>query len=409
MSTGTLSWSMAARLQNERKIVTQSSTASADKFERIKEIFAREQVEKPLAVKYGDIPVSYDAITPEWMTAILCRDTPGAEVTEVMLGDPDTGTSNRRRIYVEYNQAGRDAGLAKSVFCKATQDLANRILLSTAGTKSEVRFFNDIRPTLDIDAPEAYFAAYDPESWASIIVLRDIADEVTFCSHKTEMHEDLAHSQMELLGKVHGQFHESPLFQGKFSDMIVFRDRFHLLCERNGFEKCCVDGFLASEEFVPERLFARESEIWPATMRAVDRHKGLPETLTHNDVHLKNWYMRGSAMGLGDWQVSCRGHWSRDLAYTIGTALKPEQRRVMERDLVAYYLDRLHAAGGPRVTFDEAWDHYREQMLSALAWWTMTLTPAADMPDMQPYDTTREFIHRLAVAIDDLGSLDIPA
>lgn len=383
-------------------------TDNQDKFQRIKEIYEREQIEQPKAREYGDIPVSYEAITPQWMTAILCRDTPGAEVTEVRLGDVDSGTSNRRRIYVEYNEAGRKAGLPPSVFCKATHDLANRILLSTAGTKSETRFFNEIRPTLDIDAPEAFFAGYDPESWASIIVLKDLATEVEFCSHKTVMTEHLAHSQMHLLGKVHGTYYQSPRFENEFADMIVFRDRFHLLCERNGFQKCCEDGFAASKEFVPERLFAREAEVWPATIRAVDRHKGLPETLTHNDVHLKNWYIRGNGMGLGDWQVSCRGHWSRDLAYTIGTALTPEQRREMERDLIVYYLDRLHAAGGPKVSFDEAWDHYREQMLSALAWWTMTLTPAGDMPDMQPYDTTVEFIRRLVVAIDDLDSLDVP-
>lgn len=384
-------------------------TETLDKFERIKAIFAQEQIDQPIAREYGDIPVSYEAITVEWMTAIMCRDTPGAAVTGVRLGDVDTGTSNRRRIYLEYNQAGEAAGLPPSVFCKATHDLANRILLSTAGTKSEVRFFNEIRPTLDIDAPEAFFAGYDPDSWASILVLRDIAGEVEFCSHRTEMTETMAHSQMDLLAKVHGTYYESPKFDTQFSDMIRFRDRFHLLCERNGFEKCCTEGFHGSKEFMPERLFAREAEVWPATMRAVDRHKGLPETLTHNDVHLKNWYIRGEGMGLGDWQVSCRGHWSRDLAYTIATALKPEQRRVMERDLITYYLDRLNAAGGPKVSFDEAWDHYREQLLSALAWWTMTLTPAGDMPDMQPLDTTIEFLRRLLIAIDDLDALDIPA
>lgn len=382
-------------------------TVSTDVFDRIKAIYEREQIEKPLARNFGDIPVSYEAITPEWMTAILCRNAPSAEVRRVRLGDVDGGTSNRRRIYIEYNEAGKAAGLPTSVFCKATHDLANRILLSTAGTKSETRFFNAIRPVLQIDAPEAWFAAYDPESWASIIVLKDLGGEVEFCSHTTAMDEVLARSQMDLLGKLHGKFYESPRFQDDLADMITFRDRFHLLCERNGLQKCCEDGVRAAQDYIPARLFAREAEIWAATVRAVDRHKGLPETLTHNDVHLKNWYIRGRTMGLGDWQVSCRGHWSRDLAYTIGTGLTPEQRRVLERDLIAYYLDRLRDEGGPNVPFKEAWAHYCEQMLSALAWWTMTLTPAGDMPDMQPRDTTVEFIRRLAIAIDDLGSLDV--
>jgi hypothetical protein len=37
-----------------------------------------------------------------------------------------TGTANRRRIYTTWNEAGKQAGLPASVFCKATHDLENR-------------------------------------------------------------------------------------------------------------------------------------------------------------------------------------------------------------------------------------------------------------------------------------------
>lgn len=379
-----------------------------DKLARIKAAYAQEQLDLPVARELGDIPVSYEAIAPEWFTAILCRDTPEAVVTGIRLDEPDTGTSNRRRIFIEYNAVGTAARLPESVFCKATHALENRILLATAGTKSEVRFYNEIRPLLDIDAPQSLYAAYNPESWASIIMLRDMASEVEFCSHMTILDRALVESQLDLLATMHGHFYDSPLFETQFVDMIRFCDRFHLLVEKNGFQRCCEDGFAAAKAVIPQRLFARQAEIWPATLRAVDRHISLTDTLTHNDVHLKNWYIRNQrSMGLGDWQVSCRGHWSRDLAYTLGTSLDPVDRRSFERDLVAYYLEGLKAAGGPEIAFDEAWRHYREQMLSALAWWTMTLTPAGDMPDMQPQDTTMEFIRRLSIAIDDLGSLDI--
>ena len=383
-----------------------------DKLTRIKAAFAREQISKPMARDAADIPVSYEAITPEWLTAILCRDVAGAAVTAFRLDVPDSGTSNRRRIFLEYNATGANAGLPASVFCKATHALENRILLSTAGIESEVRFYNEIRPMLAIDAPQAFFAGYDPESYASIIVLRDMAGEVEFCSHRTPMGREAVESQLDLLATMHGTFYESDLFRTRLANTIRFCERFHLLDQRNGIGIACANGFRAAEPVIPVRLAARGDDIWPATVRAVDRHATLPDTLTHNDVHLKNWYLRERSgarpsMGLGDWQVSCRGHWSRDLAYAIATALEPEDRRALERDLVAYYLDRLAAAGGPRVLFEEAWRHYREQMLSALAWWTMTLAPRPEMPDMQPEDTTLEFIRRLAVAIDDLNSLDV--
>jgi aminoglycoside/choline kinase family phosphotransferase len=383
-------------------------STDSDKIERIKAAYAREQLEPPKAVKAGDIPVSYEAITPEWLTTVLCKAHPGAAVTGYRLGDPDSGTSNRRRIYLEYNRAGQDAGLPASVFCKATHALVNRILLSTAATYSEVTFYNKIRPLLNIDAPTAYLAVYDPEAWTSMIMLHDIGNEVQFCSHKTVMDRASAENQLALLATVHGQFYDSPAFKGELAGLVTFRFRFRALDAAHGFRKCCEDGFMTAEPQIPPRLFARRAEIWPATLKSVDRQATLPETFTHNDVHLKNWYIRKRpALGLADWQVSCRGHWSRDLCYTIATGLTTADRRAWEQDLVRYYLDRLHAAGGPRISFDEAWVHYREQLLSVLAWWTVTLTPSQSMPDMQPLDITLAFIERITHAMDDLESLDV--
>jgi hypothetical protein len=382
----------------------------ADKIERIRAAYARDMKERPKAVRYGDIPIDYDAITPEWLTAILCRGIAGGAVTGLRLGEVDTGTSNRRRIFVDYNVAGRDAGLPPSIFCKATHDLVNRILLSSTGTFSEVSFYNRVRPLLEIDTPEAYFADYDPDSWASIIVLRDIGNEVEFCTHETRMDRASVESQLDLLARMHGRFLAGSELKGPLSDLFTFRERFAGLTQRHGLRDCCNRGFDAAEAVIPARLFARAGEVWDATLRSVERQAELPETFTHNDVHLKNWFIRTRpAMGLSDWQSSGRGSWARDIAYCISTALEPADRRAWERDLIRFYLDRLAASGAPTPDFDEAFRNYREQLLSVLAWWTMTLTPSADMPDMQPEDTTLAFIGRIATAMDDLETLDVDA
>lgn len=379
---------------------------SEDKIERIKAAYARDQRERPQALKFGDIPFSYDAITAQWLTAVLCRNHPGAAVSGFALQEPDNGTSNRRRIRLSFNSIGESAGLPKSIFCKATQDLTNRLLLSASATFSEVSFYNRVRPLLNIDAPVSYFAAYDPESWASIIVLKDIGAEVQFCSQDTLMDRTSVESQLTLLAAMHGHFHGSPEFAGALADLIPFHRRFRNLADRYGIKECCENGVVAAEAVIPARLFSRKEQIWAATLRSVDRQAASPETFVHGDVHLKNWYVRGAAgMGLGDWQCSGRGHWARDVAYTVSTSLTTAQRRALEQDLLRYYLTQLHASGGPRIAFDQAWRDYREQLLSALAWWTMTLTPGRDMPDMQPRETTLVFIGRIAAAMDDLDSI----
>jgi len=374
----------------------------------IRAAYERDMRERPSALSAADIPISYEAITPEWLTEILCRKIPGAFVTGFRLDAPDSGTSNRRRIFVDYNSTGRDAGLPPSIFCKATHDLVNRILLSSTGTFSEVSFYNRVRPLLDIDTPSAFHAAYDPQSWASIIVLPDIRGEVEFCTHETPMDRASAESQMELLARMHGRFLIGSELKGPLSDLFSFRDRFYRLIDNHGLQACCEEGFAAAEAVIPERLRSRADEVWTATLRSVDRQALLPETFTHNDVHLKNWYVRDRpAMGISDWQSSGRGSGARDIAYAISTSLAPEDRRKWERDLIAFYLDRLAASGAPAPDFGVTFRAYGEQLLSVLAWWTMTLTPTQHMPDMQPRDTTLAFIGRIATAIDDIGSIDL--
>ena len=99
----------------------------------------------------------------------------------------------------------------------------------------------------------------------------------------------------------------------------------------------------------------------------MELHADWHNCLCHDDVHLKNWYVAGNGeMGLSDWQDVSRGHWARDVAYAVSTALTVEDRRAWEQDLIKYYLEELRASGGPQVGFDEAWKVYRRQLITAL-------------------------------------------
>jgi hypothetical protein len=162
--------------------------------------------------KSSALPLSYGSITAEWLTDVLCRQHPGAAVTAHRLDVPDNGSSNRRKIFLEYNTAGRDAGLPTRLFCKASHDLPNRITLGLSGAAyTEVTFYNHIRPLLDIEAPHSYFANLDAHSFNSIVVLRDISQDVTsFCSHNTVITRARAESQLALLAEFHGKGYQSP-------------------------------------------------------------------------------------------------------------------------------------------------------------------------------------------------------
>jgi aminoglycoside phosphotransferase (APT) family kinase protein len=376
--------------------------------EQIKTLYERDQRSGAKAVAPGDVPVSYDAITPEWMTHFVCAGTPGAKVIDIRLGPPDDGSTNRRRLSLAYNAAGQAAGLPASVFCKASFSLINRMNMGLCGAAhGETMFYTKIRHLLDIDAPRPFHAVYDPQSFAHIVVLEDLGGKVEFGEHTTDINRDRAASMVSTMAAYHATMATHPGIRARSFGLPTFPEFWKTIEDRVFMEKSSNDGFLACENEIPERLYRRFREIYPATRRAVAMHETLPQTLLHSDVHLKNWYVRdGNRMGLPDWHCCCIGNWSRDFAYAISVALTPENRRRWEKELLRLYLSEVAGRGAAAPSFDEAWSLYKPQLFTALAFWTNTLCPTEMQPqNMQPQQTAREFIRRIACAIDDLDAL----
>lgn len=374
--------------------------------ERINTRFDAERNAARPVTKADEIPSSYEMLTPEWFTRVLCADHPGAEVIRVDLDKPDDGSSNRRRIFLEYNDAGERAGLPSTVFGKASQERANRVMYGILGSAGyETTFYSEIRPRLSINAPSTYFQNYDPESFNSILLLKDLHGTANFCDYDTPIDLDRARGMLSLLAEVHSTFYGEDKVR-ELRDKLRTWPQHWANQLRLGMEEYSNRGFLAAEDVIPARLYARYEEIWPATMRAVAQHETLPQMLIHGDVHLKNWYITNEGqMGLSDWQGPTIGHWSRDLAYSMAAALTVENRRAWLDQLLEHYIAEMTARGVPMPSLDESRILFRRQLFTALAYWTVTLRHSPAQPDMQPEDATREFIRRIASCVDDLDAL----
>jgi Phosphotransferase enzyme family len=378
--------------------------------EQVADIFRQEEASGRKAESFSDVPNTYNGITESWLTAVLCRGISGAEVINFRIADFSNGSSNRARIYLRYNDVGRKAGLPATVFCKGSMTEINRKLLATNGAgEGEVNFFNKVRHRLSIEAPIPIHAALNPDTLAYIVVMKDMGKPGDFCQLHTRIDLNMARGMVTTLARLHAPFYGSPELG---TDSLPFAT-WHEWWRRNidegnpGFVEFCDLGFAAAEDVIPPSVFKRRAEIWPATEACVARHAELPLGLMHSDVHLGNWYIGANGeMGLTDWQVINCGHWSRDFAYAITTALEIEDRRAWFPDLLAYYLDRMQAFGAPKIDFDEAMLNVRQQLLAALAFWTITLRPATGMPDMQPEALSVELIRRITAAMEDYDALD---
>ena len=204
---------------------------------------------------------------------------------------------------------------------------------------------------------------------------------------------------------MHSLLYDSPRFSSDLKWLLTYEDFFRA-GERVGLRECHEQAMIKAEAIIPPDVSRRRAEIWPSTIKALELHRKGPPTLLHSDVHLGNWYVTGEGkMGLCDWQCLGKGHWARDVSYAISTTLAIEDRRAWERDLLRRYLDRMREKCGLGITFDEAWDLYRQQIFLALLMWTPTLVHTRTTPDMQPEEMSLEMIKRMTAAISDLESL----
>lgn len=362
---------------------------------------------QPPAVKASDVPWCAEAVTPEWLTAVLFRGAPDAAVTAVEVGGGSSGSSVRRRINVAYNAAGVAQGLPDTFFAKTTPTILTRLSSAMAASK-EGGFFRDIRAELPIEAPHLYASLYDRNSGRSFHLFGDLVAtrQAQFCNWKTPIGRGQAEQIVDTLAAFHGRFYDSPRFETDLRWLANY-EGFVRTGERDGIRAGHDQAMIAAEHLIPNDVTRRKDRIYPLLLEGLNVHAAEPRTLLHSDVHLGNWYVTGDGrMGLCDWALVCKGHWSRDFAYAISTTLDIPDRRAWERDLLQRYIERMHEIGDVRLDFDDAWLRYRQQTFAALLMWTPTLCHPPTMPDMQPEAMSLEMIRRITAAMSDLDSFD---
>jgi hypothetical protein len=366
-----------------------------------------DHITRPVARTIEDVPWCAEAISAEWITAVMCRSVLGARAVSVEVCGGDQGSSVRRRLKVAYNDEGRKAGLQEDLFCKTTPTVLTRLATGLSAA-AEGRFYREIRPQLKIEAPRCFHSAWDRNSGRSVHLFEDIISTraARFCKWNTTISRAQAEQIIDTLATMHSQFYESPRFDSDLKWVVSYVD-FFAAGERVGLRECHEQAMIKAEVVIPADVTRRRAEIWPMTMKALDLHRKGPHTLLHSDVHLGNWYISGEGrLGLCDWQCLGQGHWARDVAYALSTTIAIEDRRAWERDLLERYLEQMREKRGLSIGFDEAWDLYRQQILLALMMWTPTLVHTRTTPDMQPEEMSLEMIKRMTAAMSDLKSLD---
>ena len=347
-------------------------------------------------------PTSAGQVTAPWLTKHVAAAVPGAAAQRVSPLDGTTGTTDRRRLAVEWNQLGRDAGLPAHLFVKSTPLTAkNRTMVAALGmARNEARFYDEVADELGGVAPRAWYARSGVGA-RFLIVLDDLI-AAGGRPYALSDHCDITHATglIDAFATLHARFWESPRLRGDLSWVRTWSTR---------------PGYGVLKAFYARgrrgALQLDRPEATPAVHAvgaALARHAGAyyrefesgPLTLLHGDSHLGNTFAwPDGRSGLLDWQVIWQGPGLREVSYWMTTGLEPEVRREHQRDLIARYLDGLRAGGVVEVPIlDAAFERYR--LFAAEAWDATAMT--INWPGLQAQENADAGYRRTCAAVDDL-------
>ena len=271
---------------------------------------------------------------------------------------------------------------------------------------TEVRFYRDIRPELELETPRVYGSLFDEGSRQFGILMEDLSLRAArFPNATEEMPLRQVRRLLESLAQLHARFWQSERLSTDL-DWVPTRLTGGMFPVFDGIGRELIRYQVESNPFKRELLapLARSvDELWEALWASQRMLAKGPLTLLHGDPHMGNTYLLADDQaGLLDWQLMVRGHWANDVTYLICTALSTQTRRTEERWLLTHYLYALqHAGVVDPPTEDEAWESYR---LAAI--WGLVIGWLITPPVNYGVPITKANIARMVTATMDLRSFE---
>ena len=231
----------------------------------------------------------------------------------------------------------------------------------------EVKFYNEVAPTVDIRVPRCYHAEWNAIDGDFVIVLEDLApaaqgDQILGCS--------IEHARIAVLelARLHGpRWGDVTLADIEWLSRRTGPDDGMMLA---GMWAMLFPGFMATYgTYLSADAAALVQRFGSRIAEWVDGRDS-PLTVTHGDYRLDNLMFEtavgGSPIATVDWQSPGHGPAMGDVSYFLGAGPLPADRVTIERDLVTEYVDALQRDYDIDIDHEWAWQQYRREAFSGV-------------------------------------------
>ena len=350
-----------------------------------------------------------DEITAAWMELALAigeaSDPPRLEAVEVERLSTVTnalGSLYRCRLVARGGGAANPASVI--VKLPTTNALAFRLARWLGLHRREYVYYRDIAPHCEVRVPALLYGDFEADSHRFVLVLEDL-DGMVAIPQSVGVGPERARLAIREIAALQGRFWEAtddPALSACGAFLTTGESRImqtlYLLTLPAAFARFG-DSFTAATRELAEAFGTRIVAHFAALAAG-------PKTLVHGDYRGDNVLFEGGDRGglaVLDWQGCGIGCGMYDVAFFLGTSVTVDERRRIERDVLAEYHEMVTRRGAGNYSLDDCWRSYRRNMLGTLM--PMVIgCGGLDMSEPQLVDQTRELLGRVLAAVEDLGA-----
>lgn len=262
------------------------------------------------------------------------------------------------RLTLTYEGAG--SGVPPTVMVKlpSTDGGSRAVGVALGIYESEVRFYQEIAPTVGIRVPRPHWADIESSTGRFTLLLEDLSALGEPGDMIAGGTPDQAARALEALVELQAPRWSDPVLRQK--DWLAHPSRnqtffaavepaLPLFLERFG-DRLDSEDLEFVEQIVPN------ANAWATRMTAG------PTVVLHGDYRMDNILFPhdpAAPVAVFDWQATRLGPPLVDVSVYLGGCLPLEDRRRHERELLSHYHDGLVSRGITGFTFDDVWESYR--------------------------------------------------
>ena len=338
-------------------------------------------------------------LTIDWAQRVVNKHYPHIIVSSVDIVSVDVGTTTRIRVKVEHNEP---ATLPKNWFVKLPS-MAWQARLITSLPRllhTEVRFYNEVARSVSVRLP-GFLAAQSQLSRGATLVLTDMTEiGVTLGNPGDALTFPQAALVVEQLAKFHACFWNKESLNHTYRWLAGPVRHLEDFLGTAMAVPLMKRGLHQAGELVPSMLHAQAVHYARHRRQAMRFLKGAPQTLVHHDCHPGNLFWKHSQPGFLDWQLVRFGEGISDIAYFLSTSLKPDTRRLHEKELIEIYAKSLEENGIASIDVNILHQRYRAHLIYPFEAMIVTLAVGGLMNQ----ESNHELIRRTAAAVEDLDA-----